>query len=59
MTVGQWIETYIWFYPGKEVRMIDATTNASLGNWWVPYRDKECLRAKITYRWIFLFVDEC
>lgn len=56
LTVSQWIEAYKDFYPNKIIRIIDSTTGKGTGTHWIIYKDFECLRAKITKEYIFLYV---
>ncbi len=56
MTIEQWINIYLGFYPGKQIRILSANTSQYLGHW-LKYKNCECLRAKITTHWIFLYID--
>jgi hypothetical protein len=56
MTVSEWINSSKYVSSHRVIRIIDKDTNKGTGAHWIVYKDCICFKAKITERWIFLYI---
>ena len=55
MKVKEWIEQRPRELYGRNIRILNLTTNKYMGDW-TDYQDRYVLRTKITTKIIFLFI---
>jgi len=55
MRVIEWIEQKPRDLYGRNIRILNLTTNRDMGDW-TDYKDRIVLKVKVTIKYIFLYI---